>query len=506
MSAPRLSDFVKVNDIRGLVPEQLTAQVCTALGAAFADVVALPDGARSVVVGHDMRPSSPSLSRAFAQGAASRGVDVLLIGLCSTDGMYFASGWLDCPGAMFTASHNPAEYNGIKLCRSGARPVGSETGLPDVRDAAQRALDATTTGPATGPAADPATTAAEPEPASRPHGSITERDLLGDYAEYLRARVDVSGSRPLKVVVDAGNGMAGHTVPAVLGTGAGLPALPLEVVPLYFELDGSFPNHEANPLDPANLVDLQDAVVEHQADIGLAFDGDADRCFVVDERGEPVSPSSISGLVASREIAKDLADPDHAGTTPTVVHNAIVSAAVPEVIREAGGVPVRSRVGHSFVKALMAEHDAVFGCEHSAHYYFRDFWFADTGMLAGLHVLAALGEQAGPLSELVSSYARYVASGEINSTVADVRASTAEVRAWAGGQDVQLDDLDGLTVTHDRPGDGSHGEPFWWANVRPSNTEPLLRLNVEAEDTVTMEKVRDAVLAVVRDAHGVPQV
>ncbi len=509
MSAPRLSEFVKVNDVRGLVPEQLTPQVCAAIGAAFADVIALPDGSRSMVVGHDMRPSSPTLSRAFAEGLASRGVDVTLIGLCSTDEMYFASGWLDRPGAMFTASHNPAQYNGIKLCRSGARPVGSETGLPDVRDAAQSSLDAAEAAKPAGSAAAGSeavgSEAAGSAVASTP-GTIGTRDVLGDYGRYLRDRVDLSASRPLKVVVDAGNGMAGHTVPAVLDTGAGLPALPLEIVPLYFELDGTFPNHEANPLDPKNLVDLQRAVLEHRADIGLAFDGDADRCFVVDERGEPVNPSSISGLVASREIAKALSDSGREGTKPTVVHNAIVSAAVPEVIAEAGGVAVRSRVGHSFIKALMAEHDAVFGCEHSAHYYFRDFWFADTGMLAGLHVLAALGEQSGPLSELVSAFARYVASGEINSAVTDQAASTAKVRAWAQGRDVQLDELDGLTITHDRPDrhDTTHGEPFWWANVRPSNTEPLLRLNVEAADTATMEQVRDAVLAVLREPEADP--
>ena len=309
----------------------------------------------------------------------------------------------------------------------------------------------------------------------------------------MRGLVDLSEVRPLTVVVDAGNGMGGHTVPAVLGTQAGLPALPLTVIPLYFELDGTFPNHEANPLDPKNLVDLQAAVIAHGADLGLAFDGDADRCFVVDERGEPVSPSTITALVATREIAKESA----AGRDATIVYNVITSAGVPELIAEAGGTAVRTRVGHSFIKGEMARVKAVFGGEHSAHYYFRDFWFADTGMLAGMHVLAALGEQSRPLSKLVAEFSRYVASGEINSTVADAPAATADVRAWAlasardAGQDVEFDDLDGMTVTH-------KGAPMWWFNLRPSNTEPLLRLNVEATDESTMQRVRDDVLSIVR--------
>ena len=295
------------------------------------------------------------------------------------------------------------------------------------------------------------------------------------------------------MVVDAGNGMGGHTVPAVLGTQGGLPALPLTVIPLYFELDGTFPNHEANPLAPENLRDLQAAVLAHGADLGLAFDGDADRCFVVDERGEPVSPSAITALVATREIARERA----AGRDATIIHNVISSAAVPEIITEAGGTAVRTRVGHSFIKGEMARNNAVFGGEHSAHYYFRDFWFADTGMLAAMHVLAVLGEASRPISEVVAQFTRYAASGEINSTVADAAATTADVRAWAktsakdDAQAVTFDELDGMTVTH-------HGEPMWWFNLRASNTEPLLRLNVEAADEATMERVRDAVLSIVR--------
>ncbi len=466
-----LTALVKAYDVRGLVGEQLDAEVARALGAAFAEEVApaAEGGPRRVVVGHDMRPSSPELAGAFADGVADRGVDVVLTGLCSTDGLYYASGALDAPGAMFTASHNPASYNGIKLCRAGARPISLETGLGRIRDRAQALLDG-----ASAPAGA--------------RGTVTEQDLLAGYASYLRGLVDLSGVRPLRVVVDAGNGMAGLTTPAVLGTAAGLPALPIEVVPLYFELDGTFPNHEANPLEPANLRDLQAAVVREHGDVGLAFDGDADRCFVVDERGEPVSPSAVTALVARREIAKERA----AGRTPTVIHNLITSHAVPEAIAEAGGRAVRTRVGHSFIKAQMAAEQAVFGGEHSAHYYFRDFWFADTGMLAAMHLLAALGEQDGPLSRLMAGEERYAASGEINSRVSDVAAVTARVEAEFGGREgVEVDRLDGLTVTHP-------GAPMWWFNLRPSNTEPLLRLNAEAADVAAMERIRDEVLAVVR--------
>src|SRR5450759_2509908 len=490
MSAPRLSEFIKAYDVRGLVPQQLNDAVAFAIGSAFARVVAIPDGATSIVVGHDMRESSPGLSRSFAAGVAAHGLDVTLIALCSTDGLYYASGALDVPGAMFTASHNPAQYNGIKLCRSGARPVGQDTGLSQIRDLAQSTLDSGEASGASG-AEDPSGSAAPTTEAAT--GIISERDVLADYAAFLRDLVDLSEIRPLTVVVDAGNGMGGHTVPAVLGTLDGLPALPLTVIPLYFELDGTFPNHEANPLNPENLRDLQAAVIAHGADLGLAFDGDADRCFGVDERGEPVSPSAITALVATREIAKERA----AGRDARIVYNVISSAAVPEIIAEAGATAIRTRVGHSFIKGEMARHQAVFGGEHSAHYYFRDFWFADTGMLAAMHVLAALGEQPAPLSELGARFSRYSASGEINSTVADAPLATENVRVWAQqwarehGQDVAFDDLDGMTVTH-------QGTPMWWFNLRASNTEPLLRLNVEASDEATMARVRDDVLSVVR--------
>jgi len=443
-----LSSIVKAYDIRGVVPDQLDEQVARAVGAAFARVT----GAERIVTARDMRASSAPLAAAFAEGVTAQGADVLDAGLGSTDLLYFASGSLDLPGAMFTASHNPARYNGIKLCRAGAAPVGQDTGLREIRALAEQDL----------------------EPAGR-RGRVEQRDLLPAYADYLLGLVDLAAIRPLTVVVDAGNGMAGHTVPAVLGP-------PLTVVPLYFELDGSFPNHEANPLDPANLRDLQAKVVEVGADVGLAFDGDADRCFVVDERGRPVSPSAITALVAARALA------EHPGDT--VIHNLITSRAVPEIIRERGGVPVRARVGHSFIKQVMAETGAVFGGEHSAHYYFRDFWRADTGMLAALHVLAALGRSELPLSALTAEYERYAGSGEVNSTVADVPGRTAAVEEEFGKRDgATVDHLDGLTVSLP---DGS------WFNLRPSNTEPLLRLNVEAPDEASMTELRDAVLALVR--------
>jgi phosphomannomutase len=450
-----LSSIIKAYDVRGVVPDQWDENVARSIGAAFAEFVHAESGATQIVTAHDMRESSVPLSRAFAEGVISRGLDVVEAGLGSTDMLYFAAGSLEIPGAMFTASHNPAKYNGIKMCRAGAAPIGQDSGLAQIRESAERdSYDR-----------DPGRV-----------GSVSQRDVIHEYAAHLRGLVDLSGSRPLKVVVDAGNGMGGHTVPVVLAD------LPLDVVPLYFELDGSFPNHEANPLDPANLVDLQAAVREHGADIGLAFDGDADRVFVVDERGEPVSPSAVTALVAVRELAK--------GRGTTIIHNLITSKAVPEIVREHGGEPVRTRVGHSFIKDEMARTDAVFGGEHSAHYYFRDFWRADTGMLAAMHVLAALGEQSGTLSELTAAYSRYAASGEINSTVDDAAARMADVRAaFADEPDATIEELDGLTV---ELSDGA------WFNLRASNTEPLLRLNVEAPDERRMTELKDRVLGMVR--------
>jgi phosphomannomutase len=446
---PDVSAIVKAYDVRGIVPDELNPEIARLFGAAFAELV----GGPAVVVAWDMRPSSPELAHAFADGVTSQGVDAVLAGLGSTDLLYYASGALDLPGAMFTASHNPARYNGIKLCRAGAAPVGQDTGLTALRDSVN----------AGGPSPKQTT------------GTITERNVLADYAAYLHSLVDLSGSRRLKVAADAGNGMGGYTVPAVLD------GLPIDLTPLYFELDGTFPHHEANPIDPANLVDLQKAVLDTGADIGLAFDGDADRCFVVDERGAVVSPSAITALVAVRELQRE--------PGATVIHNLICSRTVPEVVREHGGVPVRTRVGHSFIKAEMARTNAIFGGEHSGHFYFRDFWRADSGMLAALHVLAELGAQQGPLSALLKPFDRYVASGEINSTVADPLAAMARVEAaYLAYDDVEIDHLDGLTVS----------AKDWWFNLRPSNTEPLLRLNAEAVDEPTMTRVRDDVLALVR--------
>ncbi|MHA7177184.1 phosphomannomutase/phosphoglucomutase [Arthrobacter sp. Sr24] len=461
-----LSTSFKAYDVRGIVGKSITAASVKAVGAAFVEVLGL--AGQNVLVGGDMRPSSPEFSQAFAEGAAGRGANVQLLGLISTDELYFASGVYKAAGVVFTASHNPAEYNGMKMTKPGAVPVSSETGLTAIRDLAQQYL-------ADGIPSDVETV-----------GAIGTADVLKEYSEYLRKLVDLSGSRPLKIVVDAGNGMAGMTTPAVLGNTL-LPELPFEIIPLYFELDGTFPNHPANPLEPANLVDLQAAVVAHGADIGLAFDGDADRCFVIDELGAPVSPSAVTALVARREIARAKALGEK---HPTVIHNLITSRAVPELITQDGGRAVRTRVGHSFIKATMAAEGAVFGGEHSAHYYFRDFFNADTGMLAAMHVLAALGEQDGPLSELGREYEPYVSSGEINSQLADVPAAVARVRATYTRDDVVIDELDGITFTAQ---DGS-----WWFNLRASNTEPFLRLNAEAIDATTMADIRDAVLELVR--------
>jgi phosphomannomutase len=439
----------KAYDVRGIVPDELDEDVAESVGAAFVRLT----GAPSVVTVHDMRTSSRPLAEAFGRGATSQGADVIEGGLGSTDVLYYASGSLGMPGAMITASHNPAKYNGIKLCREGARPVGRDTGLIELRDAAAQGLP----------------------PYHGTPGVVVQRDLLSGYASHLKKLVDLSAIRPLTVAVDAGNGMAGYTVPKVFE------GLPITVVPLYFELDGTFPNHEANPIDPQNLRDLQRAVTDSGADIGLAFDGDADRCFVVDERGAVVSPSVLTALIAVRELARE--------PGAAVIHNLITSRAVPEIITEHGGIPIRTRVGHSFIKARMAETGAVFGGEHSGHFYFRDFWYADSGMLAALHVLAALGEQDAPLSDVLAGYGRYVATGEINSEVADQAGATARVRAeFASRPGVTSDELDGLTIT----GDG------WWFNLRPSNTEPLLRLNLEASDEDTMLRLRDEVLGIVR--------
>ncbi|CAN2209857.1 {ManB} Phosphomannomutase [Candidatus Nanopelagicaceae bacterium] len=447
------TSIFKAYDIRGLVDKELTADFAFSTGVAYARFLEQVREPGTVVIGEDMRPSSPTLADAFSAGVTSQGLDVIRIGLASTDMLYFAAGKLNLPGAMFTASHNPAAYNGIKLCLSGARPIGKESGLLTIEkyvtDGAPMAL--------------------------RNIGVEKHREMLDEYVDHLLSLVDLSAIRPLKIVIDAGNGMAGHTAPAVFKR------LNAEVIEMYFELDGTFPNHEANPIEPANLRDLQKAVKKHGADIGLAFDGDADRCFLVDEKGDLVNPSALTALIATRELAK------HPGSS--IIYNLISSRAVREVVAECGGTAVRSRVGHSYIKKLMAETNAVFGGEHSGHFYFRDFWRADSGMLAALHAIAALGESKATLSKLLSSFNRYHSSGEINSEVADANAAMNLIEKMYGKKDgVEVDHLDGLTINGDN----------WWFNLRASNTEPLLRLNVEASTEARMKKVRDDVLNTIR--------
>lgn len=452
-SAQTLDKAIKAYDIRGVVGEEITEGFVRDVGAAFAQILRA-EGETRIAIGYDMRPSSPGLAAAFAQGANSQGISVIELGLTSTDELYFVAGTEQCAGAMFTASHNPAQYNGIKLCRAGATPVSTNTGLAEIRSLLENGVvgyDGVA-------------------------GGVEKRDVLDAYAAFLRELVPVATDRQLTVAVDAANGMAGLTVPAVLGD--------MDIRPLYFELDGTFPNHEANPLDPKNLVDLQRFTPQQGADIGLAFDGDADRCFVVDERGEPVSPSAITALIAARTLEQ------HPGAT--IIHNLITSRAVPEIVAELGGTPVRTRVGHSYIKAQMAQRGALFGGEHSAHYYFAEFFNADSGLLAALHVLAALAEQDAPLSVLMAKYERYVASGEINSTVTDQHEATNRVIDAFSDRATSVDRLDGVTV------DLANA----WFNVRASNTEPLLRLNVEAPTREEVDTLADEILGIIRSGEG----
>ena len=448
-----LEKIIKAYDIRGLVKDEVTPDFSFSLGVAFAKFLEQEREPATIVVGEDMRPSSPPLADAFTDGATSQGMDVVRLGLTSTDMLYFASGKLNLPGVMFTASHNPAKYNGMKLCKSGARPIGQDSGLAKIRELIQEGVPIS----------------------NRPVGSVRKQDLLKENVDYLLASFpkNTFKKRKLKVVIDAGNGMAGFTAPAVMAR------LNVELIPMYFELDGNFPNHEANPIDSANLKDLQKRVKKERADIGLAFDGDADRCFLIDQAGELVNPSALTALIAVRELKVK--------PGATIIYNLISSKAVAEVIAEHGGIGVRSRVGHSYIKNLMAESGAVFGGEHSGHFYFKNFWRADSGMLAGLYAIAELMASKGNLSQLLAPYNRYVASGEINSKVKDVTKSIAKVRDKYHGQ-YQVDELDGLTITANS----------WWFNLRGSNTEPLLRLNVEANTQKEMVKIRDAVLSLIK--------
>ncbi len=445
-----LEKIIKAYDIRGLIKNEITPDFSFSLGVAFAKFLEIEREPATIVVGEDMRASSAPLAAAFSDGATSQGMDVIRIGLASTDMLYFASGKLNLPGIMFTASHNPAKYNGMKLCKSGAKPIGQESGLLKIRKFIEDGVPIS----------------------NRPVGSVRSQDLLSEYVDYLLARFPKKTfkKRKLKVVIDAGNGMAGFTAPAVMKH------LNIDLIPMYFELDGNFPNHEANPIESANLKDLQKKVKKEKADIGLAFDGDADRCFLIDEKGDLVNPSALTALIAVRELKSQPGS--------TIIYNLISSKAVAEVITENGGVGSRSRVGHSYIKSLMAESGAIFGGEHSGHFYFADFWRADSGMLAALYVLAELMDSNKPLSNLLKPYNRYFSSGEINSKVKDVAKSIKAVEEKYQGK-YQLDYLDGLTVTADS----------WWFNLRPSNTEPLLRLNVEANTEKEMLKITDTVLA-----------
>ena len=449
----QVPNIFKAYDIRGLVDSEITPEFTFATGVAFARLLQLEREPATVVVGQDMRDSSQELADAFSAGITSTGFDVIRLGLTSTDLMYFASGKLGLPGAMFTASHNPAAYNGIKLCYSSARPIGKESGLQVIESFVRQGSPLEI----------------------RSVGIETQRDMLEDYVDHLLKLVDLSEIRPLTIVIDAGNGMAGHTAPALFSR------LNCTVIPLFFELDGNFPNHEANPIDPENLRDLQSAVKRHKADLGLAFDGDADRCFLVDENGNTINPSDLTALIAHRELIK------HPGST--IIYNLISSRSVLEVVQENGGIGLRSRVGHSSIKAMMAESGAVCGGEHSGHFYFKEFWRADSGALAALHAIAALGESKKTMSKILAPYQRYVSSGEINSTVEDSASATTLIEAkFSTRAGVEIDHLDGLSVIGDT----------WWFNVRPSNTEPLLRLNVEAKTTAAMSKLRDEVLALIQ--------
>ena len=449
MTERDLDRIFKAYDVRGVVPDDLDVDLVRAIGGAYAQIT----DDRPILIGRDCRLSSPDLAAALAEGITAQGSDVVDLGLASTDLLYFASGSLDLPGIMITASHNPKQYNGLKFCQPGARPVGEETGLRDIRAIVEAGVT-------------PATT----------RGSVEHRDLLDAYVEHVLRFVDLEAMQPLTVVADTANGMGGLVVPAVFER------LPITAHYLFRELDGTFPNHPADPLNPENQKDLKAAVLEHGADVGLAFDGDADRVFLVDERAEDVSGSLLTAIVAVSMLRKE--------PGAKIVHNLICSWVVPETIREHGGVPVRTRVGHSFIKQIMAETGAIFGGEHSGHYYFRENYRADSGLIAGVVALGELSASGGSLSALLEPYRRYWDSGEINSTVADQAGKLEELAALHG--DAKLDRLDGLTIEYED----------WWCNVRPSNTEPLLRLNVEARTQELLDDRTAELLAVIRDEGG----
>lgn len=463
LDAAAMNAIFKAYDIRGTVPDQLDAQVMERIGAAFARFAADTTGASSILIAHDMRPSGPEFADAFARGAVAQGVDVVHLGLASTDLLFFAAGHFDMPGAMLTASHNPAQYNGAKLCLAGAKPIGVDTGLVEIRDATVSGLAPVTT-----------------------PGSISSRDdALEAFVEHVHSFVDVSELKPLKIVADTANGMGGLTAPAVFAT------LPFSLDVIYGELDGTFPNHPADPIQPENLRDLQQRVLATGADVGLAFDGDADRVFLVDDEGALVSGSLTTAIVADSMLTKNPGE--------IVLHNLICSKAVPEIIAERGGTPVRTRVGHSYIKQVMADTGACFGGEHSGHYYFRDNYRADSGIIAALAVLEVMCITGKKLSELRLPYERYADSGEINTEVPDpleVIEFVAKKFAHA-----EQDRLDGLTVDL-TVGAAADPSDLWWFNLRPSNTEPLLRLNLEAADPGAVARHVAEIRALIAEASA----
>src|SRR5579862_9294692 len=440
----------KSYDVRGIYPAEFDDEVAYGIGRCFVEL--LGSKHPTIGIGRDMRPSGVKLFEALARGANEAGADVVDIGLVSTDALYFAVGKYEYDGGvMITASHNPARYNGMKFTRSQAQAISLDTGLSEIRD---RLISGEL-----------------PPKAAKP-GSVTARDVLDDFAEHCLSFVDRSKIKPFKIAIDAGNGMAGETVPHVFKS------LPCELVPLYFELDGSFPNHPASPIEPENMIDLQAAVRKHGSDVGVAFDGDADRMFIVDEKGDLIDGSTVTALVALNTLEK------HPGAK--ILYNLICSRSLPELITKAGGIPLRSKVGHSIIKAVMREEDVIFGGEHSGHFYFRDNWYADSGMIALLQCLELFGEANKPVSEVIAPIDTRFRSGEINSTVRDIPSKLAEIEAHYKGADI--DHLDGITISY----------PDWWMNVRPSNTEPLLRLNVEGDTRALMEQHRDEALALIR--------
>ncbi|HSH31525.1 MAG TPA: hypothetical protein VK963_02550 [Candidatus Saccharimonadales bacterium] len=439
----------KAYDIRGLVPDELTPELARNVGRALADLLPTPG---PVAVGRDMRPDSAQLARELIAGLTEQGREVWDIGQVTSDMIYFAAGHFNLAGgAMVTASHNPGQYNGIKLCAEGARPIGVETGLQDIKAAI---------------AADRYMQAASLQ------GVSLQKNVTEDWIKHVLSFIDPHQLKRYRLAVDAGNGMAGAIVPHLE------PQVPFEVTRMYFELDGTFPNHPASPIELENLQDLIQRIKKDRLDFGIAFDGDGDRAFLVDELGQPVSGSVMTAILAEHFLSR------HTGAT--ILYNVICSRVVPETITKLGGKAIRTKVGHSYIKADMRTHKAIFAGEHSGHYYFKNNFNADSGLLAVMVAIDVLSQSGLTLSQLAGKYRTYFESGEINSTVESQKSKVESLAAqYADGEQ---DRLDGLTVNY----------PDWWFNVRPSNTEPLLRLNVEANSRELMEAKRDELLALIR--------